>query len=156
MLNKKGVAQIAIPAVLITLLVFGIRMYFIDVAFDAIEPGLEEVLRELDGSAICPPEFSDFDYKVCIGRDGEILVDGTIKKDLSFELNSGLSCSIPMGNYQEHQICRLEGLWEAERAYLAGIGLFQKKSVQISKLVEYTKAGKYISVLRLAKNIPKI
>lgn len=156
MLNKKGIAQIAIPAVVIALVVFGVRMYFIDLAFEAIEPGIEDILRQLEDKAICPPEFTSSDYKVCIGKNGEILVDGIINKEITLELDGGASCPIPIGSYQEQQICSLESFWRAEKAYLVGLGLFQKKSVQVSQLIKYTKAGKYISALRLAKNIPKI
>jgi hypothetical protein len=139
-------------AVIITFL---FQMWATGLIIDTIGPELEDTLNQLDDKMICPPELSTRDYSICIGKKGEVIVNGNINSPLSINLGDSISCSIPLGKYDNNQLCTLNGLWKSEKLYIIGIGLFNKKTVQITKLLSYTKSGSYLKILKLIKYIPK-
>lgn len=122
--------------------------------FNAIEPELTGALLKLEGNMICPPELAESDFNICFSPDGEVIIDGNLKKDLELELE-GKICNIPAGEYNNINLCVLGDFWSGKKLYVTGMGLFNKKTITISKIISYAKAGKYIKLLRFAKYIPK-
>jgi hypothetical protein len=158
-MNKRGhAAKIAIFGIPVAALIyFGFQMWATGLVIDAISPELENALRQLDDNVICPPELSNSDYTICIGKNGEIIVNGLIKRDLTLQLDSPQDiCSIKSSTYNFEQLCTLENIWKAEKLFLAGVGLFKTtKTIQMSKIISYTKSGKYLRALKLLKYLPK-
>lgn len=156
-MNKKGRARIIIFGMSLTALIYlGFQMWATGLVIDAISPELENALRQLDDKMICPPELSTSDYTICMGKNGEVIVNGLIKKDLMLQLDATADvCSIKSGNYNFEQLCVLANLWKAEKVYIAGAGIFSKKTIKMSKIISYTQSGKYLRALKLLKYLPK-
>lgn len=157
-MKKKGHAKIVIFGISLSALIyFGFQFFATGLIIDAISPELENALKQLDDKMICPPELSDSNYKLCIGKNGEIIVDGFVKKDLTLQLDNPQDiCSIKSDNYNFEQLCVLNNIWKSEEISLIGAGLFKStKTIQMSKIISYTKSGKYIRALKLIKYLPK-
>lgn len=157
-MNKKGYAKIAIFGIPIAVIaIFLFRMWATGLVIDAISPELENTLRQLDDKMICPPELSSSDYSMCIGKNGEIIVDGFVKRDLTLQLdNTQDICLIKSSNYNSEQLCVLGNIWKVEKISVIGVGLFKTTdTVKVSKIISYTKSGKYIRALKLIKYLPK-
>jgi len=147
MKNKKG--NIAIGAIVM----FLIGAVIWTIAFNEVEPLIEEVLLELDNSVVCPPEFSSEDYNICISAKGEIILNGILNEDLELKTEGNDFCTIQKGAYNNQQICILKDLHETKNLYLTGMSV--SKITTGKKLLSYTKSGKYIKMLKFVKYIPK-
>lgn len=103
-MNKKGVYHIAIPAAVVSFLVW----------FFIIGPILEQVtgdvLESLGDNAVCPEEFSGAGYKICFDAEGNVIADGFISDSIQVKLDGiGNTCHIQAGNYDfEYSGCKLD------------------------------------------------
>ena len=156
-MNNKGYAKLVLFGIPVgALIILGFQMWATGLVIDAISPELENMLRQLDDKMICPPELSTSDYSVCLGKNGEVVVNGILNKDLAIQLDENQNiCSIKAGVYNSEQLCVLNDIWRAEKMYVAGMGFFNKKTIQVSKLISYTKSGQYLRALKILKYLPK-
>jgi len=152
-MNKKGVAPLVIGGISVgAIIYFLFQIWATGMVIGALEPALTEAMINLEGNMICPDEFSKEEYEICFGAKGEVVVNGLIKKEISLKLDEGTEiCSIKIGEYDNSQICTINDIWRGNKIYATGIGLFNKKTLKISKLVSYAKTGQYLKILKIAR-----
>lgn len=152
---RKGHAKLVIGGLSISALIYLIFQFGVGwIIFDAVEPELTGALIRLEGNMICPPELSDGNFEVCFSHEGGVIVDGNLEKEIILEIEEEI-CNIPSGSYSKVNVCTLVDFWQGKKLYITGIGLLNKKTIKISTIISYAKAGKYIQLLRFAKYIPK-
>ncbi len=120
--------------------------------FNAVEPEITGALIKLEGNMICPPELSEENFDICFSSNGEVIVNGNLKKEIILELEENV-CKIPIGDYENVNICNFENLWSSQKLYITGMGLF-KKTLSTNKIISYAKTGEYIKLLRIVKKLP--
>jgi len=150
-MNKKGFVQITLSAIVLVLF----QMWVVGLMFNAIEPEIEKMLLELNDNALCPPELNSSNYQICFGKQGEVFVEGIIKKAITIEPDEGIPCYINEGKYNGEKICTIDDFWKTDKLYIKGLGMFNKKTIKIATLLSYTKSGRYIKALKLLSKIPK-
>ncbi|MBI2173357.1 MAG: hypothetical protein HYT73_04110 [Candidatus Aenigmarchaeota archaeon] len=109
-MNKKGIAQFAIPSTLISFLLW----FFI--AGPIIENVGNSILDKLGSDSICPEEFIMSQYKVCFNANGDVIADGKFHESIKINIDSTVnSCHINAGEYDFNLIgCRLDKFKELE------------------------------------------
>ena len=144
-MDKKGVAQIAIPATIVALAVFIIRLialnYIGDVILDEVEPQLEKLLDELDKNIICPPEFANENYDVCFNGKGEVIVNGKLGENLELKSAGNSLCLINQGEYIHQGVCQIGSLDKMTSLSLSGS---ITTSLDKSRLIFYLKNVAYL------------
>lgn len=153
-MNKKGLGRFVIGGISIGALIYFIFQFLVTgLVIDTVTTGLTEALINLEGNMICPPELSEEEFNICFSSNGEVIVNGSLKKNLELKLSEKI-CSIPSGEYENVNVCILENFWQSERLYISGLGFWGSKTLKISRIISYAKAGDYLRILKFIRYIP--
>lgn len=133
-------------------ILFGILVWTL--IFNAVEPEITGALISLEeNQMVCPEELAEEDFDICFGSKGEVIVNGNLNKEIILELEKEI-CSIPKGEYNYVNICVLKDFWSSNKMYVTGMGFLNSKTIKMSKILSYAKAGQYIKLLKIVRRFP--
>lgn len=139
-MNKKGYAQIIIPASVVSLLVW----------FFIIGPALEDVgnsiIEELGQNSVCPQEFATTQYKVCFNANGDVIADGQFNEVITVSIDGTTdSCHINTGNYDfQFTGCKLDKFKQLEAYSLVLINSKGEVSLSGKEVIKRIGLGQQI------------
>jgi len=137
-MNKRGnplvIAGIPVGAIM------GIIFYFFvwNQIATALEPEIEKALAQLDDKIVCPPELGKEGYEICLDAKGNVLVNGTIRNQLSLSTDLSENCNINEGKYEFGIACKFDKLGTAKTITLYEKGI--KITIGSEKILYYSSS----------------
>jgi hypothetical protein len=136
-MNKKAVAPLVIYGIPVGAIIYlSFELWTITVISDAMIPEIDKALASLDDKIVCPPELDKTTYEICMSSVGEILINGTIRDQLSLNTDVGEACNIQEGKYDYNIVCKFNNIGKAKTITLYENGL--KITIGSEKIVYYS------------------